>query len=348
MDNLVVNSELAALVADDKNTNAATTIVEGVNQTVEQAALVEDRETLLDIASLGHGNNAAVVTDVEDAVLLEDRTDHVLDNDRRAWVADEGRLFMELLGEEVNTKVAVLASLGGGGDADDLAWASLEDEQVTNADVVAWDGDGVGGTHWTGVARRRVLAFAWGAHGDFAVFDNDVLFTLNYTTVVMTTLVALEGVKDAVGSTVEAVTEAVVVAVFVVISHVKSVTTTFSWCVDGAVFDSYFVVEVNGFTLGVTVGWVVAWVGGLVLPTTRSSVLLGEWGGTVSVVPLGNVDAGVEVDLGSWSVTGRIFAVKDAVLNVDLGVGVPLVRLPIAMLDRMSVTVMAAGKLLQQ
>lgn len=90
MDNLVVNSKLTALIADDKNANAATAVVERVNEAVEQAALVKDRKTLLDITSLGHGNNAAVVTDVEHAVLLEDRADHVLDNDGWAWVADEG------------------------------------------------------------------------------------------------------------------------------------------------------------------------------------------------------------------------------------------------------------------
>jgi hypothetical protein len=51
---------------------------------------------------------------------------------------------MELLGEEINAKVAVLASGSRGRDADDLAGAALEDEDVTEADVVARDGDGVG------------------------------------------------------------------------------------------------------------------------------------------------------------------------------------------------------------
>jgi hypothetical protein len=51
---------------------------------------------------------------------------------------------MELLGEEVDTKVAVLAGGSRGRDADDLAGAALEDEDVTKADVVAGDGDSVG------------------------------------------------------------------------------------------------------------------------------------------------------------------------------------------------------------
>jgi hypothetical protein len=76
-------------------------------------------------------------------VLLEDRAEHVLDNDRGSRVGDEARLLVELLGEEINTKVTVLASLRGGGDADDLARAALKDQEIANADVVAGDGDGV-------------------------------------------------------------------------------------------------------------------------------------------------------------------------------------------------------------
>lgn len=54
---------------------------------------------------------------------------------------------MELLGEEVNTEVAVLASLRGGGNADDLTRAALKNQEIANADVVAGDGDGVGRSH---------------------------------------------------------------------------------------------------------------------------------------------------------------------------------------------------------
>jgi len=52
----------------------------------------------------------------------------------------------------------VLAGLGRGGDANYLARASLQDEEIANANVVAWDGDGIG-CHWTGVA-------GWSASGD--------------------------------------------------------------------------------------------------------------------------------------------------------------------------------------
>lgn len=90
MNNLVVDSKLTALIADDEDTDTAAAVVEGVLETLEKVALVKDREALLDIASLGHGNNTAIVADVQDTVLLEDWTDHVLDNNRWAWVADEG------------------------------------------------------------------------------------------------------------------------------------------------------------------------------------------------------------------------------------------------------------------
>jgi hypothetical protein len=143
VDNLVVNSHLLTIIVDDEDADAATAVVEGVGETLEKVALVKDREALLDIARLGHGDDAAILADVENTVLLEDRTKHVLDDDGRARVGDEAGLLMELLGEEVNTEVTVLAGLGRGGDADDLARAALE---------VAGDGDGVGrrshGARW--------------------------------------------------------------------------------------------------------------------------------------------------------------------------------------------------------
>jgi len=53
-----------------------------------------------------------------------------------------------LSGEEINTQVTVLTSGRGGGDTDNLARASLEHQEVTHTDVVARDGDGVGGLLW--------------------------------------------------------------------------------------------------------------------------------------------------------------------------------------------------------
>jgi len=156
MNDLVVNSQLATLIVDNQDTDAATAIVEAARQPAEQVALVEHRQTLLDITSLSHGDDTTVIADVEDAVLLEDWAEHVLDNDRRRRVADEAALLMQLLGEEVDTKVAVLAGLGRGGDANDLARTTLQDQEVADADVVARDGDGV----WRAGRTAAALAAA--------------------------------------------------------------------------------------------------------------------------------------------------------------------------------------------
>jgi len=144
MDDFVVDSHLLTVIIDDKDADAATAVVERLCQAGEETTLVKDRKALLDITSLGHGNDGAILTDVKNTVLLEDRAEHVLDNDGWCRVGDEARLLMELLGEEVNTEVAMLTSLGRGSDADDLARATLKDQEIANADVVARDGDGVG------------------------------------------------------------------------------------------------------------------------------------------------------------------------------------------------------------
>lgn len=203
VDNLVVDSKLTAIIVNDEHADAATAVVERLLKALEQVALVQDGQTLLDITSLGHGNDGTVITDVQDTVLLEDRTDHVLDNHRWAGVADKRALLMELLGEEVDTEIAVLARLCRGGDADDLAWATLQDQQVPNADVVAGDGDGVGRTRSTGITST------WSTHGDFTVLDNNVFFnTLGAALVLVVVVrVTFKGVKDAVCGATNSVAE---------------------------------------------------------------------------------------------------------------------------------------------
>ncbi len=51
---------------------------------------------------------------------------------------------MELLREQVNAQIAVLACLGRSGDTDDLAGTTLENQQIADANVVTRYGDGVG------------------------------------------------------------------------------------------------------------------------------------------------------------------------------------------------------------
>jgi hypothetical protein len=259
VDDLVVDSHLKTIVVDDEDADAATAVVEGLGQAVEEGALVENREALLDIASLGHGNNAAILTDVENTVLLEDRAEHVLDNDGRGRVGDEAGLLMELLGEQVHTEVAVLASLRRRGDPDDLARAALEDQEIANADVVAGDGDGVGGRHLAGLSdlgvghgradggavlgsrgrSRRAgggggavegSSYGRGSRSGVLLLDNDLLaaiFVLGSDVRVrvrVVVTVSVDGVDDVIGDLVsclgDTVTERMVVPVFVVISHI--------------------------------------------------------------------------------------------------------------------------------
>ena len=111
VDDLVVDDELTTAVVDDESTEAASAIGEGVAEAVPQVALVNDAETLLDVASLSHGGDAAIVTEVEDAIGLVDGTQHALDDHGGGWGGDEAGLLMQLTGEDVDTKVAVLASL---------------------------------------------------------------------------------------------------------------------------------------------------------------------------------------------------------------------------------------------
>ena len=311
--------------------------------------MVQDGETLLDISSLGHGHNLAVIADIEDTVLLEDWPEHVLHNNRRTRVADEARLLIELLGEEVYTEVAVLASLSRGRDADDLAWAALQHDDVTNADEMARDGDRVRQFAVVVGIHGAALGHAWCTNLDVAVSNVDVFFTLNYAVsvvgafgvvvgvmvVVMMMAASVDWVQDAVGSTMQSVAERMVLAFVVVISHVTAVLV-FLRSVECTLFGYLdFLVKVDWFTLGVASGCKLSWLSALVLPTTRSTVLLGEWNGTVSVVSLSYVDAGVKVDLCSWSVMGRIFTIPGAVLDLDLGVCVTLIRLTVSVAEPM-------------
>lgn len=84
------------------------------------------------------------VLQVKHAVLLQNRAAHGLDHDARRRVVDLARLLVQLLAEEVDAEVAVLAGGGGARDADHLARVALEHQDVANADVVAGDRDCIG------------------------------------------------------------------------------------------------------------------------------------------------------------------------------------------------------------
>ena len=194
MDDLGVDGELAAVVRDDKDADRATARGEGAGEALPEAALVDDREASLDLTRLSHGDDVTIL-EVKDAVLLEDGAKHGLDDDAGGRVGDERGLLVQLLGEEVNTEVAVLASGSRGGDADDLAGAALEHQDVTHADVVARDGDGVGD----------------GSRGGSA---GALTHDLNIVVVVVVRVG-----EDLVSHLVQTLTDGVVLAVVVVVAH---------------------------------------------------------------------------------------------------------------------------------
>jgi len=111
-----------------------------------------------------------------------------------------------LLGEEVDTQVAVLAGGRGGGDADDLARTALQDKEIAEADVVAGDGDSVGS-----VGRLGDRRWGRGAYSNVNLLPVYMIMMLVMVVMVMS--------RQAVGSTVEAVAEGVIVTIFIVVTH---------------------------------------------------------------------------------------------------------------------------------
>lgn len=206
MNDLVVDDELTATIVDDESTDGTTAISEGIADALEEVTLGDDGETLLDITGLGHGDEAVVITEVQDAVGLEDGAEHGLDNHGGRGVGNEAGLLLQLAGEEVDTEVTVLAGLGGDRDADDLARAALKDQDVADADEVAGDGDGL--------ASGAAVA---------GLDDADILTWSSDLTGVRLLMVGVgEGVHDTVGSALNAAAEGVVLAFVVVVTHFAS------------------------------------------------------------------------------------------------------------------------------
>jgi len=163
MNDLEINGKLITMIADNKDTKTTMTGFESLLESVPEVGLVDDCKGLLDIAGLGHGNDS-VILNIENTILLEDRTRHGLNNNTWAGMGDVRRLFMQLSGEEIDTQVSVLTSSRGGGNANDLAWTTLKDDNITKTDMVAGDRDGI----------RSSLGFA--GHSDtFFIIDSHLV-----------------------------------------------------------------------------------------------------------------------------------------------------------------------------
>lgn len=264
---------------------------------------------------------------------------------------------MELLGEEVNTEVTVLTSLGGGGNADDLARAALKDQEITNADVVAGNSDSVEGSHLAdrGTSRRWC---GYGCDGSRALDADDlldgssgldgaarrdgrdsrsVLLLDDYlfagvvvlgsrvgvvVGVVVVVAVRVERMSDAisdlVGGFVDTLTEGVILAFVVVISHI---TFVLSRGVDGGTSSLFYS----------NLSWVAA-VNGIDLTPVRVGIVLGSEG-LLGVSCLGDdgTSAFTELTLshvnlrrgvvGGRAVDSVEVSIVGPVLNLDVGGG---------------------------
>lgn len=210
MDNLVVHNQLVATMVHNQCANAAAAIIVGIADALEQAALVEDGQTLLDIASLGHGDDAAILTHVNDAVRQEHRPTHGLHHHGRRWVGDDARVLPELASEEVHTQIPVLTSLARDRDPDDLRRVALEDQDVAQTDKVSRNGDRVGRVGATRADHTDFLPNAGGTRG-----------TLDHL-IPVAIMMMRERVQEAVGGALNTAAEGVVVAVVVVVTHLAS------------------------------------------------------------------------------------------------------------------------------
>ena len=89
MDDLVVDNQFSSSIIDDQSSDTSSSIGKRAIDLAVQATLIDDRQTLLNITTLRHADKSAVVTHIQDTILLEDRSQHTLYNDRVSRVADE-------------------------------------------------------------------------------------------------------------------------------------------------------------------------------------------------------------------------------------------------------------------
>ena len=168
---------------------------------------------------------------------------------------------MKLLGEEIHSEIAMLAGLSRGRDTNDLARTALKDQQITDANVMARDGDCV----WASTAIDEANSLT----DSFAYTRWTILGNGNLLTVVM--MVRMERMKDTVGSFLDSVsnslTEGVIATGIVVVTHSETGSMWFLGCSFG--FDSYFFSRRSTFVLGGStfVFDVVGWLDALTVAT---------------------------------------------------------------------------------
>lgn len=225
MNDLVVNNELPSTIVNNQSSNTASTLTISSLDSVEELVVVNDRQTLLHITSLGHADNAAIVANVQNTVLLEDRSQHALHIDRCLWVGVEAGFLLKLLGEEIHTEIAVLSSLSTHTDADNFTRSALKNDQIANADEVARDGDCVGSIHATTRFNEADLLNSTTTNTTWSrcfVYD-DISALVVVMVVVVVVIMVGEWMEHAIGSTLKTAAEGVVLAFVVVVAHVSFV-----------------------------------------------------------------------------------------------------------------------------
>jgi len=101
---------------------------------------------------------------------------------------------MQLLGEQINSQVSMLTGSRRCCDADDLAWATLKNQEITKANVVGWNSDGV-----------------WGLGRDAAGWSLGTSSTNGDINLLSVMVVVKRTSNDAFSGTVESMSEGVVV-----------------------------------------------------------------------------------------------------------------------------------------
>lgn len=311
MNDLHINDQLPATIIDDQHTHTAPAVRESTIDPLEQTTLVNNRQTLLDVSRLGHGDDQAVVADVQDTVLLENRAQHGLHDDAGGRVADERALLVQLAREQIHAQIPVLARLRGHADANHLTGAALQQEYVADADEVALDGHAAATEPWLDEAHLfdGPVTYTYRTRGTSSTgvaFGDDDFVALDDATSVV--VVVGEGVQDAIGRTLHPAAEAVVLAFVVVVAH-------FVVGGGGGIGDFNF------FLLHAHVGC-----GCCYGATAFVFDVVGRVGGAAAVVALGDVElrlegAGVVVDASvaidvDFDVVSCVAAV-----NVDVDVG---------------------------
>ena len=107
---------------------------------------------------------------------------------------------MKLLGKEVDSEVAVLTSLSRSRYTDDLTRAALKDQEITDANVVAWDGNGIGSSTTLDIAHALTDTLTNASRSPVCLVD-DHLLPLGAMAMRM------ERVKDTVGGFLKTVAE---------------------------------------------------------------------------------------------------------------------------------------------